>query len=366
VALLTLVSGTLPPVAVLPATMPAAVYRGPRRLEVEERPVPSPGSGEVLVEVSHCGVCGSDLHFVLDGWGRPGSVGGHEYAGRVVGLGSGVTGWEVGDAVVGGPHPTCGRCRACTEGRPSLCAGRDAPGAGGPDGAFARYVQVPTGALVPVPPGLDLRTAALAEPLAVALHAVARSGAAPGGRALVCGAGPIGALVVAALRARDVAVVVSEPGESRRRLAARLGAEVVTPDELDVPPFGDPGRVVDGAVDVALECSGKAAAMEAALTQLVRGGTLVLVGAGIDPPRFDHNRILVNELVVTGSFEYDAGGVADAVRLLASGVLPVEELLEPTDVALPDLLCAMERLATGELAGKVLVTPNSGGKPPDG
>src|SRR5215213_9446158 len=158
--------------------MPAAVYRGPRRLEVEERPVPRPGPGDVLVEVSHCGVCGSDLHFVLEGWGRPGSVGGHEYAGRVVDLGAGVTGWAVGDGVVGGPRPACGACRACA-------AGRDAPGAGGPDGAFARYVQVPAGALVPVPAGLDLRTAALAEPLAVALHAINRSGVAAGGRALV-------------------------------------------------------------------------------------------------------------------------------------------------------------------------------------
>jgi (R,R)-butanediol dehydrogenase/meso-butanediol dehydrogenase/diacetyl reductase len=348
-------------VAVLPATMPAAVYRGRRRLEVEERPVPRPGPGEVLVEVSHCGVCGSDLHFVLDGWGRPGSVGGHEWAGRVVDVSADVTGWEVGDAVVGGPRPSCGSCRACAVGRPSLCAGRDGPGAGGADGAFARYVQVPAGALVPVPAGLDLRTAALSEPLAVALHAVNRSGVEPGGRALVCGAGPIGALVVAALRARRVTVVVTEPGEARRRLAARLGAEVRTPDELDVPPFGDPGRVVDDAVDVALECSGRSDAMEAALTQLVRGGTLVLVGAGIESPRFDQNRILVNELVVTGSFEYDAGGVADAVALLAWGTLPVDELVEPTDVALPDLLSAMEGLATGELAGKVLVTPNPGG-----
>jgi 2-desacetyl-2-hydroxyethyl bacteriochlorophyllide A dehydrogenase len=348
-------------VAVLPATMPAAVYRGPRRLEVEARPVPQPGPGEVLVEVSHCGVCGSDLHFVLDGWGRPGSVGGHEYAGRVVDLGAEVTGWSVGDAVVGGPWPTCGNCRACTAGRPSLCAGRDAPGAGGPDGAFARYVQVPADALVRVPPGLDLRTAALAEPLAVALHGIARSGVEPGGRALVCGAGPIGALVIAALRAQDVEVVVTEPGEERRRLATRLGAtEVLAPDDLDVPSFGDVGRVVDGAVDVAIECSGRASAMAAALTQLVRGGTLVLVGAGIDPPRFDQNRILVNELVVTGSFEYGAGGVDEAVGLLASGVLPVEELLEPADVPLSDLLGAMERLATGELAGKVLVTPNGG------
>jgi len=106
-----------------------------------------------------------------------------------------------------------------------------------------------------------------------------------------------------------------------------------------------------------LECSGKRAAMEAGLAQLVRGGTLVLVGAGIDPPHFDPNRILLNELVVTGAFNYDAGGFEEALALLASGDLPVDELLEPEVVRLDGLLDAMVGLAEGRLAGKVLVRP---------
>ena len=119
----------------------------------------------------------------------------------------------------------------------------------------------------------------------------------------------------------------------------------------------DPGSVADGAVDVAIECSGNARAMEAALGQLRRGGTLVLVGAGLEPPQLDPNRILLNELVVTGAFEYGPDGVAEALRLLATGRLPVDHLVEPDDVPLAGAVEAMQALAAGELAGKVLVRP---------
>ena len=121
--------------------------------------------------------------------------------------------------------------------------------------------------------------------------------------------------------------------------------------------MADPARVVDDAVDVVLECSGKAKAMEAGLAQLVRGGTLVLVGAGIDRPRFDPNRILLNELVITGANTYDHDGFEQALALLASGQLPVDDLLEPDDVPLEGVLDAMRDLAEGRRAGKVLVKP---------
>jgi threonine dehydrogenase-like Zn-dependent dehydrogenase len=97
--------------------------------------------------------------------------------------------------------------------------------------------------------------------------------------------------------------------------------------------------------------------MEAGLSQLVRGGTLVLVGAGIEPPRFDPNRILLNELVITGAFTYDKDGFEQALQLLASGAIPIDALLEPDDVPLDGLLDAMRDLAEGRLAGKVLVRP---------
>lgn len=339
--------------------MSAAVLHGPGDLRVEDRPVPQPGSDGVLVEVSHCGVCGTDLHMVVEGWGRPGSVGGHEWSGTVVATGSDVSSVLVGHTVVGGPPPGCGRCDLCLAGRTCLCLDRVQPGGAGADGAFAPFVLAGQRSVHRIPDGLDLRTAALAEPLAVALHAVTRTDVRPGQRALITGAGPIGALAIVALRAQGIDdIVVSEPSPARQDLARRLGAAVVVPEELEVPSVAEPSRIVDGAFDLSLECSGRAPAMEAACAQLKRGGTMVLVGTGVAAPRFDMNRILLNELVVTGAFEYDDGGIPDALELLASGAADVAELVEPRDVPLDGLLTAMADLAAGRIAGKVLVSPS--------
>ena len=339
--------------------MRAAVVHGPGDVRVEDRPVPCPTGTQVLVEVSHCGVCGTDLHLALDGWARPGTVGGHEWSGIVRAVAGDGGAVAVGDAVVGGPAPGCGVCRSCRDGRPSLCPSHATPGRGEPDGAFATYVCADERAVVPVPAGLALRTAALAEPLAVALHAVTRSGARPGHRVLVSGGGPIGLLVVAALRARGVEeVVVSEPHHARRDLARAVGATgVVAPDDLEVPSMAEPRRLVAGAVDVAIECSGRAAAVAAACAQLTTGGRLVLVGSGIAPLALDPNRVLLNELEVTGAFEYDPGGIAEALSLLAGGAVELSPLVEAEDVGLDGLPQALVGLADGTIAGKVLVAP---------
>jgi (R,R)-butanediol dehydrogenase/meso-butanediol dehydrogenase/diacetyl reductase len=340
--------------------MRAAVYRGQNDLVVEEIPIPELDAHEVLLEVSHCGVCGSDIHFVLEGWGHAGSIEGHEWSGRVVAVGDEVTRWSVGDELIGGPTPRCGECEYCRAGRPALCTRRNAPGMSvHRDGAFAQYVRQHEDGLLRIPEGVPIREAALAEPLAVALHGMTRGGVRAGQRLLVLGAGPIGALSVAAARARGVTdIVVSEPHPKRRALAERLGAVAVAPEELVTPR--SPFEIVDGAVDVALECSGNKGAMVAGLGQLKRGGTLVLVGAGIHSPRFDANRILLNELVVTGSFVYDADGFERALELLARPDFPSDLLLEPEDVGLDDLFGAIEGLASGELPAKVLVVPWKG------
>jgi (R,R)-butanediol dehydrogenase/meso-butanediol dehydrogenase/diacetyl reductase len=339
--------------------MPAAVLKGPGRLEVEEIPIPALGATDVLVEIDRCGVCGSDLHLVLEGWGQPGSIPGHEWTGTVVAVGDGVTRWQPGDAVVGGPPVRCGECVACLAGRPSLCSGRDTPGEGVEIGAFARYKVQPEGELLATPAGLPSRAAALAEPLAVALHGISQGRVERGQRVLVSGAGPIGTLTIAALRAMGVVDIdCVEPHVGRRALAAKVGAtRLRVPEDLEVPSMAEPGRVVDGAVDVVLECSGKGKAMEAGLAQLRRGGVLVLVGAGIEAPRFDPNRILLNELVVTGAFTYDADGFERALALLAGGGLPIDDLVEPDEVGLHGIVDAMRGLVDGRLAGKVMVRP---------
>ena len=350
----------------LPATMPAAVLKGLRHVEVEERPLPELDPDEVLLEVSHCGICGSDLHFMVEweGAARPGAIEGHEYSGTIAALGSAVTGWTIGEEVVGGPTPRCGVCEYCLAGRPSLCVERGKVGAGEKawQGAFAGYKAVNAAEMLRVPDGLSLKHAALVEPMAVALHGITRAGGAdPAKRYLVTGGGPIGFLSVAALKAEGVDdIVVSEPHAGRRELCARLGARVVDPMELETPMM--PHDLVAEPFDVVLECSGHREAMEAALAQLKRAGTLVFVGAGMRRPRFDPNRILLNELTITGSFVYDADGFPRALELLASGRVPLDLLVEADDVPLDGLLGAAIDLHEGRLAAKVMVVPRVGAR----
>jgi len=339
-------------------SMRAAVYREPGRIQVETRPIPELGPRDALLRVSHCGICGSDLHMVMDGWGLPNSIGGHEFSGTITALGNEVSGFELGQLVVGGPAPGCGQCECCLSHRPGLCSRRDEPGVSEFQGAFAEYVRSDAAQLLPVPPGLSPRAAALAEPLAVALHAVALSGVKAGQRAVVTGAGPIGLLTAAALDVLGLAeIVVSEPSPLRRELALAMGASrAVEPRELSVPPL--PFTVVPEAVDVAFECSGRPEAFELSLAQLRRTGRLVLVGAGMERPRLDPNRLLLNELVVLGSYCYDENGLADALDLLASGRLDVDPLIATADVDLDELGDAIANLASGRIGGKVMVSPS--------
>ena len=339
--------------------MLAAVYKGDRTIAVEEMPVPAAGPGQVLIEVSHCGVCGTDLHTLYENWGSPGSVAGHEYSGVVVAVGAEVEQWAEGDRVVGGPRRGCGRCARCGEGRTNLCASRPRAGLDPFTGAFAAYKLVDATCLYRVPERLDLRTAALTEPLAVALHGIAKAAPSPGDRVLVTGAGPIGLLHIAVLRAMGVErIVVSEPAPARQDLASRLGAvAVIHPDQLTEPAW--PMDLVAEPFQVAYECSGHREAMEQALAQLDVGATLVLSGTGMRRPRFDPNRIILNELSIKGTVEYTPNDYEAALSLLAEGGLPTESLVEPEDQPLGRLQWVLGRLSEGQIAGKVMVVPRA-------
>jgi threonine dehydrogenase-like Zn-dependent dehydrogenase len=224
-------------------------------------------------------------------------------------------------------------------------------------GAFARYKKLPATQLLRIPAGVSVRAAALAEPLAVALHAITRAEPRPGDHVLITGAGPIGTLVLCALRAKGIDdITVSEPAPLRQDLARSLGAvEVVHPDTL--PAFRNHGEVRADGFHVVFEASGVPQAQEQALVQLRRGGTLMLVGAGPGLPKWSASRILLNEIWLTGSYVYDDGGFEEALGLLASGAIPADVLTEPDDVPLTGLLEAIHELSTGQLAGKVLVVP---------
>jgi len=340
--------------------MPAAVYIGDGKMEVRELPVPQPGPGEVLVEVEACGICGTDLHLVLEQFARPGDILGHEWSATVVDSGGRNVTWEPGTRIVSDASPGCSECRACKLGRPSVCLRRPPADFSSWNGAFCRYRVVQADRLLEIPGSLSTRDAALTEPTAIALHTVNLSGVGADDRVLVTGAGPVGALTVAVLRAQGIDdITVSEPSEVRRRHALAVGAySVISPDELEPAAMG---RTVDSPYTFVFECSGRASAVEAGMDQLDYAGTLVFVGTGSTMPRVNHNRMIIFEQTIIGAYNYDAEGFGPALDLLASGNLPIDVLIEKEDVSLDAVVPAMVRLSKGEIAGKVIVVPEVAG-----
>jgi threonine dehydrogenase-like Zn-dependent dehydrogenase len=179
---------------------------------------------------------------------------------------------------------------------------------------------------------------------------------APEDRVLVVGAGPVGLIMTAVLRAQGITdITVSEPVEARRRRAVAVGASrSVLPEDLVDPPMGGSAP---SPYAVVFECSGRADAAERALGQLGPAGTLVFVGTGAEPVRMNHNRMIVLELEALGAFNYSAEGFRPALDALAGDDLPLDLLIEEEEIGLAGLMEAMGRLARGEIPAKVLVNP---------
>ena len=338
--------------------MTAAIYVGDGKIAVDQVSIPEPAPGQLLVEVSECGICGSDLHLVFSGYAKRGAILGHEWSGTVVSTDGACAEWALGDRVVSNPTPGCGTCRPCRRGRPSVCLQRPPSDMRDMRGAFAQYMAVSSSNLLRIPDALDNRAAALAEPTAITLHAVELADVGPGDRVLVTGGGPVGLLTVAVLLARGVTdITVSEPVALRRQRALAIGAtKAVDPGDLANPGMGG---TVSEPFAVAFECSGNASAAERALGQLDYAGTLVFVGTGSEPAAVDQNRMIILELEAVGVYNYSAEGFQPAVDLLASGTMPLDLLIEEDDVPLAGVMGAMEQLSLGEIAAKVLVRPEA-------
>jgi (R,R)-butanediol dehydrogenase / meso-butanediol dehydrogenase / diacetyl reductase len=259
--------------------MNTARYVGHGTLEVVDTDVGPPAPGEVQLEVAYTGICGTDLHILhgaMDARVRVPAVLGHEMAGRVAAIGDGVAGWSTGDAATVMPLVSCGACAACRNGASHIChrlvfLGIDAPG------SMQSRWNVPSDVLVPLPEGLSLKTAALAEPTAVAVHDVRRAGLAAGERAVVVGAGPIGLLIANVARSAGAEVVVFEPNERRRGVVDSLGLAAVDPLAQDAAAWVDQWTEGAGA-EVAFEVSGTAAGMGTAIGCLGAHGRAVVVG----------------------------------------------------------------------------------------
>jgi L-iditol 2-dehydrogenase len=306
--------------------MRVTVLNGPGDVALVERPVPRPGPGEVLVEVASVGVCGSDTHYYDHG--RIGSyiveqplVLGHEAAGRIAEVGSGVAADRVGQRVSIEPGVPDFTCEHCLAGRYNLCPQMRFFATPPIDGAFAEYVRVHAAFAHPVPDAISDDAAALLEPLSVGIWACRKGAVTAGSRVLVTGAGPIGLVATqTALAFGATEVTVSDVNPTRLALAKELGATtVIDPRERDVTRLDRPPQIL-------LECSGHAAAANAAIRALDRAGRAVLVGMGGDEIPLPLSVVQELELEVTGTFRY-ANTWPTAIALVASGRVDVDRLV---------------------------------------
>jgi (R,R)-butanediol dehydrogenase/meso-butanediol dehydrogenase/diacetyl reductase len=342
--------------------MKAAVFQGIKDIRVEEVDDPQAGPEDVVVAVSVCGICGSDLHTYEHGsFVAPGQIMGHEFSGEVVEAGDQVSGLQVGDRVTALPLVPCGDCPRCLEGRYNLCASAWTTGlAYGRPGAFAERIQIPRSIpgqnVFKLADGMSDEEGATVEPLAVAVHAVRLAGDVEGQTALVLGLGTIGQQVVQVLRANGVRRVVGiDLSELRLRAAATLGADAVD---------GAAGidRAIDAAlgegeeIDVVFECSGVPKLANAALDTIKAGGTIVVLALYDDPVTFNPTALVQKEIRMQGSIAYTSDDFGAAVELLASGRAKADPLITHRH-GLDDVMEAFETQLSKDESLKVLVTP---------
>jgi (R,R)-butanediol dehydrogenase/meso-butanediol dehydrogenase/diacetyl reductase len=333
--------------------MRASFYEGAGRFRTGTAPEPKAGAGEAVLKVKRVGICGTDLHIFqghLDQRVPKGGIIGHETFAEIAEAPHG-SGLSVGDRVVVEPLRVCGSCRACAMGAPFLCyklkvLGVDVPG------GMQEYWAVPTDRIIKVPSALSDDHAAVMEPLAIATHDVTRAKVGQGDAVLVFGGGPIGALIALVSRHRGARVIVSEVNPYRVELLKSLGIDVVGPG-VDVIKFANDWTGGEG-VDVAFEVTGNAAAVRL-MTDAVRvWGTISVVAIHAEPMAVNLYPMFARELTMHGSRLYARADWEEAIRLAASGAVPVGPLVSHK-IPLEGLQEGMEQALRGGPVMKVLV-----------
>lgn len=313
--------------------MKAIVIHAAKDLRIEERPEDVPGPGQVRLRLAVGGVCGSDLHYYNHGgFGavrlKEPMILGHEVSAHVEALGPGVTGLTVGQLVAVSPSRPCGGCKFCLEGLPNQCLHMRFYGSAMPfphiQGAF-REVLVADASQCIDATGLSAGEAAMAEPLAVTLHATARGGSLLGKRVLVTGCGPIGVLsILAARRAGAAEIVATDLSDFTLALAAKVGADRVI--NTGAEPEALAAYASDkGYFDVLYECTGVAAALAGGIAALRPRGVILQLGLGGDMA-VPMMAITAKELELRGSFRFHAE-YAVGVGLMQKGLIDVKPLI---------------------------------------
>ena len=335
--------------------MLAAVFKGGGVVRLEDVPEPTvEQADDVVIEVEACGICGTDLQILNVPPGHPANAGvvmGHEFIGRVSAVGSNSNGVAVGQRVTVDPDPKCGTCRYCRAGRPANCEEVRSLGIFR-DGALARFVKAPAGAVFPISDGPPPALAALIEPLACVVNGVNKGNPRPGESAIIFGAGAIGCLFLAMFKAAGAGpIIVVEPQAPRAKVALAVGADfVVSPGELAERR----AELLPGGAEVLVDAVGTQFAT--AIDHAALGGRIVLFGQNLTArPPIHQYTITARSLSVLGSY-VTAFTFPSAIRLVEGGSLPLAPIV--TDV-LP-----LERLAEGidllrsGSATKVVITPD--------
>ncbi|WP_225335310.1 zinc-dependent alcohol dehydrogenase family protein [Halomicrobium urmianum] len=329
---------------------------------VRDRDRPTPGDDEVLVRVGACGVCMTDYHMYHGTFDvEMPLVLGHESAGKVVEVGESVTAVESGDRVAINPTVPCNACSYCKRGETHLCENNTSIGGAADtviDGAFAEYVRVPETNVEDIGE-LSFEQAALAEPLACCVHGVDQVDLRQGDSVAIVGAGPIGLLLLQAFRSAGAApIVVSEPDDERRELAAELGADaVVDPDETD--PVEAVPAAAGGPVDVGVEAIGLVPTVEQANAVTAKGGATLVFGvpaedATMEISPFD---VFFDEVGYRGSYSLTTEDFERAVTLLQHGRIDADRLISHR-IGLDDLPSAFDRMERTD-GLKNVVVPDS-------
>jgi (R,R)-butanediol dehydrogenase/meso-butanediol dehydrogenase/diacetyl reductase len=332
----------------------AVYYQSPGQFVVGSGTALPPGEGEVRLDVAYCGLCGTDLHIArgsMDHRLHPPQVIGHEMSGTVAEIGADVTGLAPGDKVVVRPLDSRGET-AADRGISHICRdlrflGIDTPG------AFQNSWTVPAFTVHRLPPDMDLKIAALTEPLAVACHDVRRARVAAGETVVVIGGGPIGVLISLVARSRGAQVILSEVNGSRLAFARELGLTVIDPGQTDVAEAIE--NVTAGAgADVVFEVSGSAAGAMTMTKLAGLRGRVVVVAIFSSPPAVSLHDVFWKELEIVGARVYEPEDYETAIALVVSGRLPLGDLITSVE-PLEKLQVALEQLESNPSAMKILL-----------
>lgn len=310
--------------------MRAAVYYGPNKVSVEDVAIPTPGPGQVQLQVGFNGICGTDLHeyyagpiFVptqphpLTHQELPLTLG-HEFSGTITAVGAGVTEWREGDRVAVEPIYKCGHCGPCAAGNYNVCQQIGFHGLMS-DGGMAEYTVVPTNMLHRLPGNVSLELGALVEPMSVAYHAATLGDVRSGDTAMVFGAGPIGIGLWFALRGKGLQeVFVVEPSPTRRAAIEALGAVTLDPTATDVPGFIADHTYGAGA-DAVFDAAGVTPAVETALACVGSRKPMVSVAIYEKPLQTPLLRLVMNESRIQGSLCYTGADFEAVIALMAQG-----------------------------------------------